>query len=388
MSLMSGSASFMQFLVEGNAETADFESWIGDRLARHGFLPNDEIIKEKNTGWTTLDVPQDSTFENRRVFLRPPYVCFTFRRDERKVPSVVLKQAVEGECKRWLDEHPGMNRTPKAVKTEIKDRVYQVLLSKTMPVPSMFDVVWHTEASVAWISTLNIGDIDLFAEEFGKTFSGLRIVALHPFLRAQRLVPDAQRPELARANQSSSDLVTDLIQENRWIGRDFLLWLLYQTTNADSTYEVSQDGPKVLGESFTAFIDRRLVLVGEEEEGGSQKMVLTGPQKEFEEAKTAIRAKMQIEEASILFEAQEEFWRLTLKGELFGFNGFKTPKVHIERDALTDPEFEREAVFYEKMQLLEAGWQMFDSLFFSFLKDRLTPAWSEVLQGVRKWCGD
>jgi hypothetical protein len=59
---------------------------------------------------------------------------------------------------------------------------------------------------------------------------------------------------------------------------------------------------------------------------------------------------------------------MTLKGTVFQFASFKSPPVQIEKDNITDPADEREAVFYERMHLLEQGLQLFDSLYATFLE--------------------
>ena len=81
----------------------------------------------------------------------------------------------------------------------------------------------------------------------------------------------------------------------------------------------------------------------------------------------------------------ENPWKLTLRGETFGFAGFKCPQVRIEQDATVDQMSEREAVFYERMYLIEQGIQMFDSLFATFLAERLGDRWGERLMAVQDW---
>jgi hypothetical protein len=76
---------------------------------------------------------------------------------------------------------------------------------------------------------------------------------------------------------------------------------------------------------------------------------------------------------------------MTLKGMAFHFASFKSPPVQIEKDNITDPADEREAVFYERMHLLEQGLQLFDSLYATFLETRLTKAWGQEEKAIREW---
>ena len=65
------------------------------------------------------------------------------------------------------------------------------------------------------------------------------------------------------------------------------------------------------------------------------------------------------------------------------FRIVQAPAVTLEKDDITDPEMEREAVFFERMFLLEEGLQLFDSLFATFLTQRLDQAWAKKEQEIR-----
>jgi len=84
-------------------------------------------------------------------------------------------------------------------------------------------------------------------------------------------------------------------------------------------------------------------------------------------------------------EKDDNLWKLTLKGETFGFASFKCPQIRIEKDATVDQMSEREAAFYERMYLLEQGVQLFDSLFAAFLKERLSDSWTARAATIQAW---
>ncbi|MBE0501429.1 MAG: hypothetical protein IBX47_08305, partial [Desulfuromonadales bacterium] len=62
---------------------------------------------------------------------------------------------------------------------------------------------------------------------------------------------------------------------------------------------------------------------------------------------------------------------------------YMAPAVTLEKDDTTDPYAEREAVFYERMFLLETGLQLFNSLFATFLQQRLGGSWGDKEQEIR-----
>ncbi len=63
----------------------------------------------------------------------------------------------------------------------------------------------------------------------------------------------------------------------------------------------------------------------------------------------------------------------------------KSPSVQIEKNDTTDPAAEREAVFHERMHLLEQEFQLFDSLYATFLGTRLGKEWIDEEKRMREW---
>jgi len=219
---------------------------------------------------------------------------------------------------------------------------------------------------------------------FRQTFEGLRLVTVHPFARAEAVLDQEHQALLRTANQAGSDAVLDLIEGNRWLGQDFLLWLMYQTMVEPSRYTVNQPGPAQSGEEFAAYLNDRLLLKGGGE-GGMQKITVIGPQDAFSEVRTALQNGKQITEAILYMEKLEHQWKLTLKGETFHFASLKSPPVRIEKDDYNDEAAEKEAVFYERMYVLEEGLQLFDSLYRTFLQERLGENWRQTLKRIEKW---
>ena len=385
MGIMGNVVSLTQFRLNGKLPQDDPEGWIGERLAKVGFQSIDDIPREKSTGWVALDDMDDNGFADRRKLVRHPYVCFSLRRDERKVPRATLNQRVDQACKQWLAEHQNLKWVPKDRKTEIKEAIHQSLLAKTLAAPTILDVVWNIESGILYAATLAQKELEGLEKLFAHTFEGFSIAQIHPYARAQRVLEDKYQPALARLNKAGSDQVVDLIKDNLWIGREFLLWLLHRSRTSSSDYQITQDGPGLQKTGFIAYLDTRVLLETDTGEG-IQRVVCTGPQARFNEARTALVEGKQIAEAMIYLEQDEDLWRLSLKGEFFRFGSLKTPRVRIERDEQTDEESERESVFYERMSLVESGLQMFDSLFQAFLYARLSRKWKETLEEISGWC--
>lgn len=386
MGIVANTVALCQFQVAGELPAGDLYEWVAARLAGQAFHPIDQELAEQSVGWVHLDDHRQMDFAVPAAFWRDHYVVFTLRRDQRKLPAALLKAYLQVAEHEYLAANPGLNRVPKQKREELKEAVRANLLAKTLPVPSAWDAVWDTRSGIVSFTSLSAPVMELFESQFKKTFDGLRLVAIHPFARAERVVAGELQPALAKANQATSDAAIDLIRSNQWLGWDFLLWLLHRTMTEAAEYRVTRAGTALAGELFVAYLNDRLVLLSAGE-NGTQKITVAGPQDHFREVRTALANGKRITEATLYLEKDENSWKLTLKGELFHFAGFKAPKVTIERDNTVDETSEREAAFYERMFVLEEGLQLFDSLYATFLDARLGAGWGEELARIDAWLG-
>ena len=384
MGILANSVSICHFDVRGEYPAGDLFIWVGECLARNAFRPIEQTADESSVGWVHLDDHQASGFDTMAAFRRDHYVAFTLRRDIRRLPGALVKAHLAEAEAAFLSANPTFRRIPKQKREEMKEAVRLSLFARTLPAPATFDVLWDTRSGLVTFTSLSAKVIELFENHFKKSFPGLRLVVVHPFARAERVLDEAGREALQVANLAGSDAVLDLIASNRWLGTDFLLWLMYRTMNDSGGYRVVRPGPAGEGDPFVAYLNDRLVLRGGGDEG-VQKITVAGPQDHFSETYTALKTGKQIIEATLYLEKDDERWKTTLKGELFHFGAFRSPPVKIEKDNGTDPGSEREAVFFERMFLLETGLQLFDSLYAAFLAERLAPGWSEIIRTIQQW---
>jgi len=385
MGILSNTVTICHFRVQGElASGQDFFDVAPQALAANAFRPIDDTADELSLGWVHLDDSKEHDFPAAACW-RDSYLMFSLRRDQRKIPAALLKEHMEKAQEAFLAENPGFTRVPKQKREEIKEAVRLKLLSKTLPTPAIYDAVWDTQNNLVTFTTISTKTVELFQDHFKKTFEGLRLTPFIPYHRAMMVTPDCNA--LAAANKASGDSYLELIQGNQWLGFDFMLWLLHQTMNGNAEYRVNQPGPTVLGDQFIGYIDDKVVLCGEGE-GGTQMITVNGPQDRFREVKSALQGKKQIVEATIHLEAEDGKWCLTLKGDVFHFAGFSSPAVKIEKDNTVDEQMEREAVFFERMLLLEKGLQLFDSLFATFLVERLGGDWGFISTDINEWINE
>lgn len=381
MGILANTVSLCQFRVVGEKPSDDLFDWAGEQLAKNRFHAIDQGSDELSIGWVQLDDPQDGSFEFANHYHRDNWLCFSLRRDQRKVPARLLKEHYQRAEDDFLARNPSLQRVPKQKKEELREAVKGALLARTLPTPSVYDIIWDTETGLLSFTSLGKAQVEMLGDLFKQTFDGLRLVAHHPYGRAESVIPADLKPALAEANQSGTDTVLDLIEKNTWLGEEFLYWMLDQTLHASAEFVINRPGPAVEGEGFIAYLNDRMVISGVSE-SGVQKLVVSGPQDRFSEACTALEGGKAVQEAMLHLEKGEESWKLNLKGSLFHFAGFRTPAVQLEKDDLTDPEMEREALFYERMHLLQTGLQMFNSLLIDFLKRRLAAEWQQTLEAM------
>ncbi len=385
MGVYANTVSITHYTINGDLPTQDQFLWFSGKLTNRGFRSIENSAEEISEGWVQVDRPDEASFESPSDFWRDSYLVFSLRRDQRRIPAAVLKSHSGREEGAFLAQHPNLRRTPKHKREEIREQVQVRLLTRCLPVPSLADVVWDQKSGILTLYSLGSKAIERFEEIFRATFEGLSPVVIHPFARARLLVEGSLAEKLESLNQAGSEAVSSLISDNQWLGADFMLWLLQRGVNGEGDFCICRPGHCGSGERFSAWIDDRIQFQGGGEEGGIQKVSVSGSQDSYLEAISALKGGKQITSATICMEKDENPWKLTLRGETFGFAGFKCPQVRIEQDATVDQMSEREAVFYERMYLIEQGIQMFDSLFATFLAERLGDRWGERLMAVQDW---
>ena len=385
MGFLSPSSSICYFQVTGTLDQQAKFTDLPQKLAAEGFRSIERSADELSVGWVEATDYDSSSFISPTQCWRDQNFCFTLRQDKRRVPAALLKREISQLCDKFLAENPGLKFVPKAEKEQIRDRARSQLLVRTLPAPSFYDVVWDTERQLLRFCSLGRNMIDTFQGLFHQTFPGLRLQLRHPMARAVGVTPEPLQERLKQADRALTDSILEQLEANRWLGFDFLQWLLYRTLNSDSRYQVTTPGPLLERQPFTAFLDDRLVLLGGGQEG-RQKIVVAGPQDHYLEVRSALCQGKQIEEATLHLQQDEEnSWKLTLKGDSFQFGGYRTPMIRTENDPEDDRQAELEAAFFTKLGAVEEGEQMFDSLLRDFLELRLSDQWRTTQTDIEQW---
>jgi len=188
----------------------------------------------------------------------------------------------------------------------------------------------------------------------------------------------------------------DRIEKRRFVGREFLLWLWFESEVFDATLATDEHGP------FGLWLERRLVLSnGKESTRVDAPLPGTG-----REAKEALLRGQLPGTAGIRIAWNGDETSFSLKAEQLAVSGLKLQTVldkddeppsalieelapsrkgkHAPKSAdASDAAYE---AFYERMRLTEAFEGLLGALYMDFLALRLGSTWTEaILPALRTW---
>ncbi len=159
---------------------------------------------------------------------------------------------------------------------------------------------------------------------------------------------------------------TDLI-----LGQEFLTWLWYKSAVGGIFNDPT-------GRPFTVSMEQRIVVQGGEGDHVETASV-SGPDSELREARMGLTTGKKVTRALLRLERDPEEWRVTLKAADFSLGSLKTPKIEKSDD--DDPD----ALFLEKIHLIESCLELLDTLYKVFLGIRLSSAWKDETARIKDW---
>jgi hypothetical protein len=155
------------------------------------------------------------------------------------------------------------------------------------------------------------------------------------------------------------------------LGQEFLTWLWFRS----ATGGIFQDAS---GRPFTVSLEQRIVVQGGDGDHVETASV-SGIDSELREARLGLTTGKKVTRALIRLERAPEEWQLTAKAADFSCGSLKTPKI--EPDDQADPD----ALFLEKISLVEGCLELMDILYLRFLDIRLDNGWPEEVKRLRQW---
>ena len=155
------------------------------------------------------------------------------------------------------------------------------------------------------------------------------------------------------------------------LGQEFLTWLWFRSETQPLGFK-DAEGP------FTVAMEQRIAVQGGEGES-LETATVSGSLSPLREARLGLRTGKKVTRALVRFEREAMAWQTTLKAEDFSLGGFRTPKV--EHDEDDDPD----ALFLEKMYLLEMCLGFLDICYKDFVTLRLSSGWNAEVLEMGRW---
>ncbi len=161
---------------------------------------------------------------------------------------------------------------------------------------------------------------------------------------------------------------TDLI-----LGQEFLTWLWFRSATGGIFNDKS-------GRPFTVTMEHRIVVQGGEGDHVETASV-SGIDSELREARMGLTTGKKVTRALIRLIRDPDEWQVTLKAADFSLGSLKTPKIEKSDREDLDPD----ALFLEKMYLVEACLELIDAMYKAFLGIRLGKDWKQEVSGLQAW---
>ena len=215
----------MRFQTEPNPLTDEFVADVTDVIRRASFAAM-VAQGEEGVGLTSIDNPLDSAFIGGAIF--GDTVAFKLRRDEKKIPSAILKHNCMQEEAR-VKEIKGVPRLSRNHRAEIKENERLRLLAQIPPTPSTFDVVWDVKTGTVYMFSSAVASMELLENTFATVFKQrLRLV-----LPAHVIA----RTSLEMATNIHDADVLQVMEEYLVTSQEWLLWLAANETDYQQTYQ-------------------------------------------------------------------------------------------------------------------------------------------------------
>lgn len=178
---------------------------------------------------------------------------------------------------------------------------------------------------------------------------------------------------MSEVDQAPRDGAADLverIERNRFVGREFLLWLWFESHVLETNLHASS------GVSCSLWLETRMTLAFEKEES-----LLKGvTPASTPEAREALRQGKLPKEARLRMISGELEFAWVMKADTLGLASLSVPAQ------LKKKEDEVQEILYERMRLAEELEGALEALYSDFLTLRLSEAWAEtVLPALRRF---
>ena len=358
MAFDSGSVSFRLFYLQ-----QAYDSGLVEAFARHAAPPVASLNRDPISGWVTGRHLFDRKI-SEETWVFGPYLHAQLMRAEKKVPASLLRAYVKMEEDVELRAREA-EFLPRAVKTEVKQRVTEMLLPKMPPTLSSIPVVVDFRNGLLLASALSDKQIDTLSPVFKETAGSLPILLTPETAALRRRQVNAN--DLEPVSFSPDTSIEPPVEST--LGMDFFTWLWFAWEKQGGVYHLPD------GREFGIMLEGPLTFF-REGQGAHEAVLRKGTPLNSREAGTALLCGKKLKRAKVVIAHGDEVYSATLDAD-FAFRSLKLPKGE-----QADPV----GKFQERMLFIETFWAAWLSLYDRFLDLRADPKqWSKTLDAMRQW---
>jgi recombination associated protein RdgC len=170
----------------------------------------------------------------------------------------------------------------------------------------------------------------------------------------------------------------DLIEEKRFLGQEFLIWLWCKSEERGGSIDLPGRGTVPV-----VFEKHMLLECGAGPE--CEKLVCRGLMTELKEARAGLALGKRPEQARLKIGSEEREYSFTLTAATLEFRSMKLPATAGADDGGSHEREGLEGQILERIALLEEGIELVNELFRLFLHIRTTDRWNDELLRLRRW---
>ncbi|MFW6388978.1 MAG: recombination-associated protein RdgC [Desulfohalobiaceae bacterium] len=189
MGIFSTSSSISRYRIVQEIEQ-DFWAQVQDLLLQNAFQEIEDSSQESSLGWVSQENMLDSNWHAASPF-KGEYLVFALREDRKKVPPALFRKYYQLALQEQqeLNQEQGIDRVSRSQQKKLKEQVRSRLLSRSMPVPAVYEVVWNTGNQHIYLGSTSSRVRTLFEEHFSSSFR-LNLEPMNGYFLARSLLDE------------------------------------------------------------------------------------------------------------------------------------------------------------------------------------------------------
>ncbi len=292
------------------------------------------------------------------------YLHLAYLTAEKKVPPSTLRAYVKLE-ESIEKKARDIEFLPRAVKTEVRERVTEDLMRQALPSFASIPLVVDMRNQLLLCAAMTDNTADVICPFFKQTTGTLPILVTADTAALMR--HQINTKDLTPVNYTPNPQIE--VPYETALGNDFLTWLLFFWERSGGTFKYNDMTAGLMIEGP--------LLMYAEGPGSFETVLRKGTPLDSRELGMALYCGKKLKRAKVTFTCGEQIVSATVDSDEFSFRGMKLPKSE-QDDAI--------GVFQDRMASIELFRECWFTLFDEFIKLRTHgDTWQETIQAMRQW---